>query len=170
MLKVSLENNDKEKLAVVVENILNEMAIPKIAFYHNIRQDLGTIEDFKQEFRIHAFQAALKAKLDIGNPLIFIFRTALNRVKDFAKKKNRFSQLPETFDLPYNEEEKLEVMISVEEILDKLTGRQKEVATLILSPLGQSENYMKAIGEKLGITPQCVNQYLKKIKEKIKCQ
>lgn len=52
-----------------------------------------------------------------------------------------------------------------------LTGRESEVLELMLDGFNKIEtkyqqNYQRDIGEKLGITPQCVTQYLNRIKWK----
>lgn len=57
----------------------------------------------------------------------------------------------------------------ITELKQSLTNREAEVLDMILqgNDRDSSTNYLEDIGIKLDITPQCVNQYLRKIRQRI---
>lgn len=168
----SLELSIKENKDIypIIEQILRERGIPTVNFYHNCRKDVGTIDDYKQEFRIAAIEAIRKVNLDRGDPIAFILNYAYNRIKNFMNRcSNRITELVDIndFNLPYNDTDEIELMIDIEDFIEKLPNKQKQVAILLMSPIRDEKNYLKSIANKLGISPQCVNIYLNKIRQRM---
>ena len=129
LLEIVLEG--KGDVGELIETILREKAIRSVAFFSEIRKDLGDLDDFKQEFRIAALEALKEVNPSIGDPIYFVYNRAINRLKNFINQKQnkKFDTLSD-WDMGYSLDQEVEVMVDIHAKIDTLSGRQRQIAEL----------------------------------------
>jgi DNA-directed RNA polymerase subunit RPC12/RpoP len=89
--------------------------------------------------------------------------------RDSDTESNQTTILETFLPIPPNQRE-IDVKIDMEIIKNRLTKQERRVFTMIVDEQidrDHEENYLQTIANRMGVTSQCINAYLKKIRNKM---